>query len=310
MWRYALRRILQMVPVLIGTTFLIYALVFALPGDPIRRLAGEKPLPPAAYQTLRHRYNLDQPLIVQYGKYLLGLFRGDFGETVNGQSVGALIAESWQVTARLALTAWLFLAIAGVALGVWAGLRKGGVVDTTVLGATTLVIAIPLFVLGYSAQLLLGLKLGLFPTAGADDGWPMSYLLPGMVLGSIHLAYVARLMRTSLAENRRADYVRTAVAKGLPWRRVVVRHTLRNSLIPVVTYLGTQFGELMTGSVIVEGIFNLPGLGYQVFVGIQDKEGSTVVGIVTFFVLVYLAANLVVDLLYGVLDPRIRYERT
>jgi oligopeptide transport system permease protein len=308
MWRYFLRRLLQMLPVLLGTTFIIYALVFALPGDPIRLLAGDKPLSPDVYAALRHRYHMDDPLIVQYGKYLLGLLRGDFGETVNGQSVGALIGQTWKVTAQLALTAWVFELIVGVGLGVWAGLRRGGVIDTLVLGATTVAIAVPVFVLGYSAQLLLGVKLGWFPTAGTDDGWPMSYLLPGVVLGSVYLAYVARLTRTSLVENLRADYVRTAIAKGLPRRRVIMRHTLRNSLIPVVTYLGTQVGELMAGSIILEGIFNLPGVGQQVFLAIQVKEGPIVVGVVTFLVLVYLVANLVVDLLYGVLDPRIRYE--
>jgi oligopeptide transport system permease protein len=307
MWRYFLRRLLQMLPVLLGTTFIIYALVFALPGDPIRLLAGDKPLSPDVYAALRHRYHMDDPLIVQYGKYLFGLLRGDFGETVNGQDVGALIGQTWKVTAQLALTAWVFELVAGVGLGVWAGLRRGGVIDSLVLGATTVTIAVPVFVLGYAAQLLLGVRLGWFPTAGADDGWPMSYLLPGIVLGSVSLAYVARLTRTSLVENLRADYVRTAVAKGLPRRRVIVRHTLRNSLIPVVTYLGAQVGELMAGSIILEGIFNLPGVGQQVFLAIQVKEGPIVVGVVTFLVLVYLVANLAVDLLYGVLDPRIRY---
>lgn len=307
MWRYFLRRLLQVLPVLIGTTFVIYALVFALPGDPIRLLAGDKPLSPDVYAALRHRYHMDDPLIVQYGKYLLGLLRGDFGETVNGQDVGSLISATWKVTAQLALTAWIFELVVGVGLGVWAGLRRGGLVDTLVLGATTVAIAVPLFVLGYAAQLLLGVKLGWFPTAGIDAGWPLSYLLPGIVLGSVNLAYVARLTRTSLVENLRADYVRTAIAKGLPRRRVIVRHTLRNSLIPVVTYLGTQVGELMAGSIILEGIFNLPGVGQQVFLAIQVKEGPIVVGVVTFLVLVYLTANLLVDLLYGLLDPRIRY---
>jgi oligopeptide transport system permease protein len=308
-WRYAARRLLQMVPVLLGTTFFIYVLVFALPGDPIRALAGEKPLPASVYQALRDHYNLDDPLLVQYGKYLFGmLFQGDFGETFNGQDVGRLIADSWQVTAQLAVTAWLFELIVGMSLGVWAGLRRGGFADTAVLGGTTVVIAIPTFVLAYSAQLVLALELGWFPTAGTEDGWPMSYLLPGMVIAAAELGYVARLTRTSLAENMRADYVRTAVSKGLPYRRVVVRHTLRNSLIPVVTYLGTQVGYFMAGSIIVEGIFNLPGIGHEIWIALQIKEGPTIVGIVTFLVLIYLLANLVVDLLYGVLDPRIRYE--
>jgi oligopeptide transport system permease protein len=297
-----------MVPVLIGTTLLIYLAVFALPGDPIRTLGGDKPMSPAVYQTLRHHYHLDEPLIVQYGKYLWALLHGDFGQNLNGQPVTDVMKTSWSITARLGVTAWIFELVVGMALGVWAGLRKGGVIDTIVLSGTTLVIAIPSFVLAYSAQLIFGLKLGWFPTAGSDDGWPYSYLLPGIVLGSMSLAYIARLTRTSLVENARSDYVRTAVAKGLSRRRVLVRHTLRNSLIPVVTYLGVDLGNLMAGAIVIEGIFNLPGIGQQVFLAIQIKDGPTVVGIATFLVMIYLLANLVVDILYGVLDPRIRYE--
>jgi peptide/nickel transport system permease protein/oligopeptide transport system permease protein len=297
-----------MVPVLIGTTLLIYLAVFALPGDPIRVLGGDKPMPPAVYQALRHHYHLDDPLIVQYGKYLWGLVHGDFGQTLNGQPVGDVLTGGWAVTVQLAITAWIFELVVGIALGVWAGLRKGGVIDTLVLSGTTLVIAIPSFVLAYSAQLVFGLKLGWFPTAGTDDGWPYSYLLPGILLGSLSLAYIARLTRTSLVENGRSDYVRTAVAKGLSRRRVLVRHTLRNSLIPVATYLGVDLGNLMAGAIIIEGIFNLPGIGQQIWLAIQVKDGPTVVGICTFLVLIYLLANLVVDFLYGVLDPRIRHE--
>lgn len=308
MWRYAVRRLLQMVPVLLGTTFLIYALVFALPGDPIRALAGEKPLPASVYAALRDRYNLDDPLIVQYAKYLSGvLFRGDFGETFRGQEVSQLLAESWQVTVRLGVTAWVFLVVVGIGLGVLAGLRRARLADTAVLTGTTVVLAVPTFVVGYTAQQVFGLELGWFPTAGTDDGWPWSYLLPGMVLGSFGVAYVARLTRTTLVENLRADYVRTAIAKGMPRRRVIVNHTLRNSLIPVVTYLGVHLGELMAGAIVTEGIFNLPGIGQQVFLAIQIKEGPTVVGISTFLVLIFVVANLFVDLLYGVLDPRIRH---
>lgn len=308
MWRYVLRRLLQAVPVFIGTTLLIYALVFALPGDPIQALAGDKPVPENVLNTLRDRYNLNDPLLVQYGKYMWGLFHGDLGENYDGQKVSEMLSGRWGVTAQLALTAWAFELVVGIALGVWAGLRRGRVADTLVLGGTTLLIAVPVFVLGYTAQIVFGLNLKWFPSAGADDGWPLSYLLPGMVLGSLGLSYVARLTRTSLAENLRADYVRTAHAKGLGRTRVVGRHALRNSLIPVVTYLGVDFGSLMGGAIVTEGIFNLPGIGQQVFQSIQLKEGPVVVGAVTLLVLIFLLVNLVVDLLYGWLDPRIRYE--
>ncbi|MFI0453097.1 ABC transporter permease [Actinomadura sp. 6N118] len=308
MWRFIARRLLQAIPVFLGTTFLIYAMVFALPGDPIQALAGEKPLPPAVVNALREHYNLNDPLLVQYVKYLGGLVQGDLGETFDGQAVSDVLSGRWTVTAQLALTAWLFELVIGIGLGVWAGLRRGSLADTLVLGGTTLVIAVPVFVLGYTAQIVLGLNLGLFPTAGTEDGWPLSYLLPGMVLGSLGLSYVARLTRTSIAENLRSDYVRTAYAKGLSKVRVVGKHTLRNSLIPVITYLGVDFGTLMGGAVVTEGIFNLPGIGQQVFQSIQLKEGPVVVGASTLLVLVFLVVNLAVDLLYGVLDPRIRRD--
>jgi peptide/nickel transport system permease protein/oligopeptide transport system permease protein len=162
-------------------------------------------------------------------------------------------------------------------------------------------------VLGFTAQIMLGVKLGWFPIAGLNQGWK-SYLLPAFVLAALSLAYVARLTRTSLVENLRSDYIRTAVAKGLPRKRVVGRHALRNSLIPVVTYLGIDLGALMGGAIVTEGIFNIPGIGQQVFVSIRSQEGPVVVGITTALVLVYITANLLVDVLYGVLDPRIRYE--
>lgn len=308
MWRYVVRRLIQIIPVFLGTTLLIYTLVFALPGDPIRALAGDKPLPASVLNALHARYNLDDPFIVQYGKYLGNLLTGNFGETFNGQSVGSLMADRWTVTAQLAATAWVFEMVVGIGFGVFAGLRRGKLGDTAVLGVTTLLISVPTFVVGYTAQLFFGLNLGWFPTAGTDEGWPVSYLLPGIVLGSFGLAYVARLTRTSLAENLRADYVRTATAKGMSRLRVILRHTLRNSLIPVVTYLGVDLGNLMAGSIVTEGIFNLPGIGQQVFQSIQLKEGPVVVGITTFLVLIYLLANLIVDILYGFLDPRIRYE--
>jgi peptide/nickel transport system permease protein/oligopeptide transport system permease protein len=307
MGRYVARRLLQAVPVFIGTTFIIFALVYALPGDPIRALSGDKPISPAVYAELQSRYNLDDPLLVQYAKYMGGLVQGDFGQSFRGREVADIMSERFPVTIKLALVAFAFEIVVGIAAGVLAGLRKGSFVDNLVLLSTTLVVSIPVFVLGFTAQIVLVVKLGWFPIAGVSQGW-YSYLLPGLVLGAISLAYVARLTRTSLVENLRSDYVRTATAKGLSRRRVVGRHALRNSLIPVVTYLGIDLGALMGGAIITEGIFNLPGIGQQVFLSIRAQEGPVVVGIVTALVLVFILANLVVDLLYAVLDPRIRYE--
>jgi oligopeptide transport system permease protein len=256
---------------------------------------------------LRHRFHLDDPLLVQYGKYLNGLAHGDFGESFRGRPVSDIMRSRFPVTVRLALLAFVFEALLGLVAGVLAGLRRRSFVDTLVLVSTTVVVAVPVFVLGHAAQLVFGVKLGWFPVAGAQSGL-RSYLLPALVLGSLSLCYVARLTRASLSETLRADYVRTARAKGLPARRVVGVHALRNSLIPVVTFLGVDLGSLLAGAVVTEGIFNLPGVGQAVFGAVKAQEGPIVVGIVTALVLVFIAANLVVDVLYAVLDPRIRYE--
>lgn len=290
-----------------GATFLIFALVYALPGDPIDALAGERPLPPAVRAELRERFHLDDPLLVQYGKYLGAIARGDFGESFRGRDVAEIMRQRFPVTIRLGLLAFAFETVIGLLAGLLAGLRRRSFVDTLVLVSTTVVVAIPVFVLGRAAQLLLGVELGWFPVAGLREGL-RSYLLPALVLGSLSLCYVARLTRASLAEALRADYVRTARAKGLPGRRVVGVHALRNSLIPVVTFLGIDLGSLLAGAIVTEGIFNLPGVGGAVFAAVQAQEGPIVVGIVTALVLVFIAANLVVDVLYAVLDPRIRYE--
>lgn len=307
MGRYLIRRTLQIIPVFVGTTFIIFALVFAIPGDPIRALAGERPLAESTYQELRDRYNLDDPLLVQYGKYMGGLVQGDFGSDFRGREVTDIMAERFPVTVRLTLFAFAFELVLGLLAGVLAGLRRGSFVDNLVLVTTVAVVSIPVFVLGFTAQILFGVKLGWLPIAGLYQGWT-SYLLPGMVLGALSLAYVARLTRTSLVENLRADYVRTATAKGMPRSRVVGRHALRNSLIPVITFLGVDLGALMGGAIVTEGIFNIPGVGQQVFLSIQQQESTVVVGIVTALVLVFILANLLVDVLYAVLDPRIRYD--
>jgi len=304
--RYVLRRLLQLIPVFIGTTFLIFALVFAIPGDPIRALAGDRPLPAPVQQELRDRYNLDDPLVVQYGKYMANLVQGDFGQDFRGRPVSDIMAERWPITIKLSLAAFAIEIVIGLLAGLLAGLRLGSFIDNVVRISTVVIISIPVFVLGFTLQILLGVKWEIFPVA--YNGTFNGLLLPAIVLASLSLAYVARLTRTTLAENLRADYVRTAVAKGLPRRRVVGVHTLRNSLIPVITFLGVDLGSLMAGAIVTEGIFNIPGIGNQVFRSILSQESTVVVGIVTALVVIYLFSNLIVDILYAVLDPRIRYD--
>jgi oligopeptide transport system permease protein len=295
------------VPVFFGATFLIFALVYAVPGDPIDALVGDRPLEPAVRAELRKRYHLDDPLLVRYGKYVSGLAQGDFGTNFRGRPVSEIMKQRFPVTVRLALLAFVFEAVLGLAAGVVAALRRRSFIDSLVLVSTTVIVAVPVFVLGYGAQKLLAVELGWFPVVGIREGW-RSYFLPAIVLGSLSLCYVARLARASLIEAMRADYVRTARAKGMPERRVIGVHALRNSLIPVITFLGVDLGSLLSGAIVTEGIFNLPGIGQATFSAIQTQEYATVVGIVTALVLVFILANLLVDVLYAVLDPRIRYR--
>lgn len=307
MGRYIARRLLQMIPVFLGATLLIFLMVNLTPGDPIAARFGARGADPAVVQQLREQFHLNENIFVQYLYYLKGVVTLDFGQSYSGQSVLDIMARAFPVTAKLALVAFAIEILIGLPLGLLAGLRRGGLFDATTLISTLVVIAIPVFVVGFLLQLFLAIKLGLFsPTVGS--GAPFSeLLLPGIVLGSLSVAYVLRLTRTTVAENIRADYVRTATAKGLDRKRVVTVHLLRNSMIPVVTFLGADLGALMGGAIITEGIFNVPGVGGAIVQAITVGESATVVSFVTVLVMIYLLANLAVDLLYAVLDPRIRY---
>lgn len=308
MGRYVARRLLQMIPVFIGSTLLIFLMMFALPGDPVRALAGEQAVDQAQIAALKHDLGLDQPIWQQYLNYLGNLFQGDFGTQIASQRpVADVISEAYPVTIRLALFAFVFTVVAGISLGVIAGLKANSIRDRGLLVLTLLLISVPSFVLGYLVQYVFAFKLQLVqPNVSLEANWT-ELIMPAGVLASLSLAYVARLTRTSIAENMRADFMRTAVAKGLPRRRIVGVHLMRNSLIPVVTFLGTDIGALMGGAVVTEGIFNVHGIGLAVYEALGRREGSTVVGIVTLIVVVYLVCSLLVDLLYAVLDPRIRY---
>lgn len=304
---YTARRLLQMVPVFLGATFLIYFLVFALPGDPIAALGGDRGLPPAVEEQIRERYNLDEPFLVQYLLYLKGILTFDFGVTFSGRDVIDVMREALPVTIRLAVMALVFEAVVGIAAGLVAGLRKGGIFDATVLVMSLLVIAVPTFVIGFVLQFVVGVQWELLPTTAGRDPTFRSLLMPAVVLGAVSLAYVLRLTRTSVAENMSADHVRTAYAKGLPRGRVINVHILRNSMIPVVTYLGQDLGALMGGAMITEQIFNIHGVGFLTYQSILKGEANMVVSVVTLLTLVFVVCNLLVDLLYAALDPRIRY---
>ena len=308
MLRYIGRRLLQTIPVFFGATFLIFAMVYLMPGDPVAALGGDRGLSEAAAAQIRAQYNLDKPFWMQYLLYLKGVFTLDFGTAFNGQKVTSIMATAFPTTAKLALYALAIETILGIGLGVVAGMRRGKWFDSTILVVSLLLISVPTFVLGFVLQYVLGVQLAILPTTASASVDLRSLTMPAMVLGGVSLAYVIRLTRQSVSENVSADYVRTARAKGLTNRAVMSRHILRNSLIPVATFLGGDLGALMGGAIITEGIFNINGVGGTLWQAIRLGEAPTVVSITTVLVLVYILANLVVDLLYAVLDPRIRYE--
>ena len=308
MLRYIGRRLLQTIPVFFGATFLIFAMVYLMPGDPVAALGGDRGLSEAAAAQIRAQYNLDKPFWMQYLLYLKGVFTLDFGTAFNGQKVTSIMATAFPTTAKLAIYALAIETILGIGLGVVAGMRRGKWFDSTILVVSLLLISVPTFVLGFVLQYVLGVQLAILPTTASASVDLRSLTMPAMVLGGVSLAYVIRLTRQSVSENVSADYVRTARAKGLTNRAVMTRHILRNSLIPVATFLGGDLGALMGGAIITEGIFNINGVGGTLWQAIRLGEAPTVVSITTVLVLVYILANLVVDLLYAVLDPRIRYE--
>ncbi|MHA3722573.1 ABC transporter permease [Leucobacter sp. HY1910] len=307
MLRYILLRLLQVIPVLLGTTFLIYFMVFAMPGDPVAAMFGDKVPSEAVLERVRAQYNLDQPFFIQYLLYLKGILVGDFGVSFSGEPVSQILARTFPVTIKLAAMAIAIELVLAIVIGLFSGLRKGKIFDNVNLIIGLLFMSVPIFVVAFIAQFGLGLKLGWFsPTVGS--GAPIQDLiLPALVLGVSLYATSMRLTRSSVIDTLNQDFVRTAYAKGLSRGRVVPVHVLRNSLIPTITNTATDFGILMVGATVTEGIFNVPGVGNVLFQAILKGENATVVSFVTVMVLIYLGVNLVVDLLYAVLDPRIRY---
>jgi oligopeptide transport system permease protein len=308
MFRYIVRRLLQMVLTFFGATFFVYALMFANQDDPIQALAGERPITESVRQALTERYHLDDPFLLQYWYYMKGMLTGDFGTSLTGRKISDMMEVAWPVTIKLGLIAIVIAAAVAVTSGVIAGIRRGSIFDNVTLIITLIILSLPIVVLAPLAQLIFGIKLGWFPpTAGATPTF-WALLLPALVLGSLVIATELRVTRSSVAENLRSDYVRTARAKGLSRKRVIGVHVLRNSLIPVVTLIGVDIGGLMSGAIVTERIFNVPGVGFNLFRGIRTEDGPLVVGFVSILVIVFLVVNLLVDLLYAALDPRIRYE--
>jgi len=308
MFRYVVRRLLQMVLTFFGATFVVYALMFAATDDPLQALVGERPVTVSQRIALTQRYHLDDSFLQQYWYYVKGLLTGDFGTSLTGRRIADMLADAWPVTLRLSLLAIVIAATIAILAGVISGIRRGSLFDNATLFLTLVVLALPIVVLAPLAQLVFGIKLGWFPPTATRDATLWQLLLPATVLASLVVATELRVTRAAVAENLRADYVRTARAKGLTRARVIGVHVLRNSLIPVITLIGVDIGALMSGAIVTEKVFNIPGVGFNLFRGIRTEDGPLVVGFVSVLVIVFLVVNLIVDLLYAVLDPRIRYE--
>lgn len=334
MQRYVLRRLLQFIPVFLGTLFLVHYLTVLgvqINGDPVRALFGEKTPSAGTLHFMRKEFHLDDACLRQTGNpcftmffdRLWSYFHGDFGINFYRQPVTSLISRAWPVTLRLALIAIVFQTILGILAGIVSGLRAGKAADTAVRISTVLLVALPSFVFGVLVQIFAGRYIRdwlqsvpwapkwlsyVFTTSYSGEHPWLSLIIPGFALGAFALASIARLMRTSILENIRMDYVRTARAKGLKRRRVIGVHLLRNSLIPVVTYIGIDVGALLGGAIVTEGIFNVPGVGRLTFVAAGNGDVSVIVALVTLLTIIFLFASLAVDILYAYLDPRIRYD--
>lgn len=314
---YVIRRLLQMVVVLIGVSIITFLILFAIPGDPASLVAGRNATP-QKIADVKARLGLDKPLPVQYVKYLGRIVHGDLGQSYYlNQSVSSLIALNAPYTIQLAIAAVL-IELLGIPLGIYSALRQYSFWDTTLTTMALLIWGVPVFVLGLFMQWFFGLKLNLLPLTGAGDNvlgvipgsWDSiaTLILPAVTLGLIEVAYISYMQRASMLEVIRSDFVRTARAKGLSERKVITAHAFKNAVIPVMTIAGIDLGALMGGAILTETVFSRPGIGLMIYEAIGARDIPVVAGGVLFATIVYIFANLFVDLGYAFVDPRIRLE--
>jgi peptide/nickel transport system permease protein len=301
-----LTRLITSLVTLIGVVSLVFFLIHLIPGDPVEYILGDSARP-ADREALRSELGLDRPLPVQYADYLSGLIRFDLGNSLHSkQPVTALLLERLPATLKLSLVAFLLAVLIALPLGVLAATRSGTVWDSGAMTLSLLGVSIPNFWLGPMLILLFSLWLGLTPVSGMEQ--PGSVVLPAITLGVSLAAILARMVRSSLLEVLGEDYIRTARAKGVSEQRIVWRHALGNALLPVITLLGLQFGALLAGSVITEKVFSWPGIGLLLIDAIQQRDYPVVQGTVLLIAVSYLIVNRLTDLLYRVVDPRVRLE--
>ncbi len=306
MTRYILKRILLALPALWLVLTLVFLMIHIVPGDPVEQMLGEGAAPGQVAQ-LRHALGLDLPVGVQYGHYLWHLAHGDFGQSFKFQApVRRVIFERYPATLQLAFLALAVCAAIAIPSGMLAAYRRGQTPDRAVSLFTLFGLAFPNFALGPVLILVFSIELGLLPLSGR--GGPLNYVLPATTLGAALAAILTRMVRGSMLEELSSDYVRTARAKGLSTSAVLIRHAFRNALIPIITILGLQFGTLLAGTIVTETIFSWPGIGRLTVQAISSRDYPLLQGCILVIVISYVAVNLLTDLLYSVIDPRVRFS--
>lgn len=306
MLKFIAKRLLALIPVLIGVTLIVFLILSLAPGDPAGVILGEQATPEQLAE-LREKMGLNDPVLVQYGRYMVNLFQGDMGTSYKTKNqVSTEIFSRLPNTAKLAGAATLVSILFALPLGVIAAVKQNTWIDGVSMFIALLGVSMPVFWLALLMILLFSLKLGWFPTSGSDR-WN-SIVLPAVALGFLHMASIARTTRSSMLETIRQDYIRTVRAKGVPENKVITRHALKNALIPTITVIGLQIGAMMGGSVLTETVFAWPGIGRLMIQSIQGRDIPMVLGCVIMFSMMFAVVNLIVDLLYGFVDPRIKSQ--
>jgi oligopeptide transport system permease protein len=314
--RYIARRVLQGVFTLLATTLLFHASITVLPGDPIRALFGQRTPNPMIAAEVKEKFHLDQPYIVQYGHYLWDLLHGDLGMSYpfdiftsrGGTPVNALVAGALPVSARILVSAVLLQLVIGVGLGILMSVRQRTKTARWLFVGVVFAAAVPVIVSAFALKDIFANSLQILPYGGVQDGW-RSYIMPVVAVAATGTAYVVLLTRSELMRTLRQRYIKAAEARAIPEYRVVGMHALRASMLPALTYVAANLGQLVTGLLIVEGIFNIPGMGGLMFTAIQRQDRSLLVSIILVVTVAVIIANIIADVLYAVIDPRIRLER-
>ena len=310
--RLILVRLAQAIPLLVAITFVVFALVHLAPGDPVRTLLGARPSTPETIAVIRDRYNLDDPFVVQYAKWLWQVVQGELGRSIAGnREVTAVIADRLGVSVFLTLMSTVVVLIGGIGLGAWAALRQGGWLDRAIVTLGVLGISSPAFVTGIFLLYVFGVVLGLFPIYGAGEGFAdrvWHLILPSLALAFSVMAIIIKITRAAMTEALGNDYVTFARARGIGRPRVIVMYVLRNALIPVITAAGLVIVGLVAGAIYVEATFALPGLGTLMVEAVTRRDIPVIQGTTLVFSIFVVLTNLLIDVLYVLIDPRIRYE--